>query len=241
MQDRMRHYLKMAGLGHVVVLLVALVGPCVATAFRPQRSVSIPVEFTVEQPLAHEDILGYHPKPVEEDEPEDIPETVSKPLKTVKPRTEKPPPKTVAKPKTTVERASTRVVRESPATPTTRKQLTNKEIQELLMRGAKPSVSTQIPDQEFLDYGLVRQVLYDAWIQPTREEGGGRGVEVEIRLRRDGVIVSFDLIRPSGNPVMDSSVMRALQAVPRIPGLSSAFLAKHDVVTIAFKLEDTAL
>lgn len=260
MQDRMRHYLKVVGFWHVVILLSVLFGPLLFLMLRPRPPVSAPVEFTFEAPTsrqdeARRDVPKFHlkyPEPVEEDppDPDGIPEDVVKPKQVKKEKLpdKKPdkPDKKLDKPdkkpdkpdKPKVEISNTLVVRPQPVVTAGRKQLTPEEIRDLLMRGAKPGDTTQIPDRDDIGYGLIRQTLYNAWIQPSREEAGGRDVGAEIRLRRDGTIISFRLIRPSGNAAMDSSVMRALQAVPRISGLSPGFLAGHDVVTIAFKLQD---
>ena len=46
-----------------------------------------------------------------------------------------------------------------------------------------------------------------------------------------------ELVRKTGNAAMDESVQQAMNAVQRVSGLSPSFLAQHETVTVAFRVE----
>jgi TonB family protein len=61
--------------------------------------------------------------------------------------------------------------------------------------------------------------------------------EVEILMNGSGAIISRRMLRPSGNTIMDESVMEAVQSVFRIDGLTPGFInRKGGRVTITFEL-----
>jgi hypothetical protein len=116
--------------------------------------------------------------------------------------------------------------------------LTEEQIRKLLEQGAKPSDHTSIPDEDSRCLELIRQTLYGAWVQPSAEEAGSSVALATLKLAGDGIVVSHDLSRPSGNTAVDGTVRQALAAVKRIPGLTPAFVARHGSVTVSFKVEN---
>ena len=63
-----------------------------------------------------------------------------------------------------------------------------------------------------------------AWVQPSAAEAAGATAEVTILLTTGGKIVTRTLSRSSGNALFDGTVMRAVETVSTIPGLTPGFL-----------------
>ncbi len=169
------------------------------------------------------------PEPKPPDPPKDIPE----------------PPKDPPKPKPKVEVSKVKVPRPNiqPAPPKS-KPLTAEQLRKLLASG-KPvgpigPVGPVGPVSDFpFDwyFALVRKAMYDAWEQPGGlSASAGLKVIVEVRVARDGSILKRDVIRTSGHPLMDASVIRALQTVPRLQPLPDAYRGGTRDIQIAFEL-----
>lgn len=119
----------------------------------------------------------------------------------------------------------------------TQNPLSAEQIGRLRALGAKVGTyNSDIPSDEQLGLGRIRDALYGAWAQPSRESVGGRTVDASIRMDLDGRILERNLTRRSGIAEFDESVERALQAVERIPGLTVAFVQKHRTVSIKFEV-----
>jgi len=115
--------------------------------------------------------------------------------------------------------------------------MTEEEIRKLLAEGAKLSDHTSIPDEDSRCFEIVRRTLYGAWSQPGRAEAGNAQAEITLRLGPGGKILGSEIARPSGNRVLDRSVLDALNAVERISGLTAGFMERHKVITISFRVE----
>lgn len=158
------------------------------------------------------------------------------------------PPKDPPKPsKPKVEISKVKIKRTDPAPPVKpTKPLTAKELRDLLASG-KPigpvGPSGPVGDFPFDWYlALVRKAMHDAWEQPGGlSASSGLRVVVEIRIARDGTILQRDVLRPSGHPLMDESVRRALQGLPRLPPLPDAYRGSTRDLQIAFELTDAAI
>jgi TonB family protein len=61
-------------------------------------------------------------------------------------------------------------------------------------------------------------------------------VKVDIELGLNGAVLDSRLASSSGNSVMDESVLRAVKAVRRIPGLSAEFIRQHRRMPVVFEL-----
>jgi TonB family protein len=181
-----------------------------------------------------------------------VPEVIKKPVKKP-PEPVKNPPEPVKKPPEPVKKPA---VVKKPAEPTkkpielgrritapnnnppdpNRKRLSDEEIARRLALGATPSNRDLMPEGDALDFEVIRRRLYKAWAQPG-SASSRISAEVEIRLNNTGTIISRRLLRPSGNPVMDKSVMEAVQSVFRIDGLNPGFVdRKGGRVTITFEV-----
>jgi TonB family protein len=91
-------------------------------------------------------------------------------------------------------------------------------------------------------YAMVKQIMYEAWQQPSGLANAGNPVAtVTIRVKRDGTISDWQMMRPSGNTLMDDSVKRAVQAVKRLKPLPPQFIGPAQDITIQFELEKLLL
>ncbi|MBU4199400.1 MAG: TonB family protein [Verrucomicrobia bacterium] len=91
-------------------------------------------------------------------------------------------------------------------------------------------------------YSMVRVTMYEAWQQPS-SLAGKKGLisRILIRVQRDGRISQRSLIQPSGNALMDSSVMTAVESVQRLQELPPGFGGSYKEITIDFELTETPL
>lgn len=167
------------------------------------------------------------PKPPEPEPPRDIPEPPKDPPK---PK----PPKVVV--------STNRIVRPKPQPPKPQaKPPTAEELRRMLASGkplGPPGPVGPVSDFPFDWYfALVRKAMYDAWEQPGGlSASAGLKVIVEVRVARDGTVLKRDVIRPSGHPLMDESVNRAVQAVSRLPALPAEYRGGTRDIQIAFEL-----
>jgi TonB family protein len=86
---------------------------------------------------------------------------------------------------------------------------------------------------------MVHDRFYARWDQPL---GVGKAdenlvVKLKIRVRKDGTVVSREMVSPSGNAAMDESVMNAAQKVQRIDALPGGFQGDGSDFTIQFTLD----
>ena len=199
------------------------------------------------------------PEPVAALEPE-VKKPEVKPKPEIKPKPEvKPKPKPKEKPK--IEVSKTKVVRRSPSNvkPEKRVRLTEAEIRRLLNQGARTAARASLSEQdlrrviqsgiklsdqgaplteEMLYLELIRATMYSAWNQPSSAAANGLVTKVEINLNPDGSITGNQMVRGSGSPAMDDSVLKAVNSVRRISGVPASFLERHRNITIAFQLTD---
>lgn len=136
-----------------------------------------------------------------------------------------------------------------------KKRLSENEIKRMLGAGVASSVSplpgvgpgtgtggggTLIPFAWY--YNQVKSAMYEAWQQPSSLIGKkGLVTTVEIRVQRDGQITAKKIALPSGNTQMDDSVLRALEAVSRLPELPVGLGGFYKDISIDFELTDMAL
>lgn len=219
--------LKVSTILHFVVVLLLIVAPAIYNRrLQKQRKEIVTfVDFTVALPEQPPTVT-----PVKDIRPPEPPKPKVEPPKRDVPETVKPKPK--------IERSTNRVVRTAPkpATP----PLSQEEIKKLLAAGARISDRTSIPadlESGMWYYATVRQIMYDAWPQPGASVPAGTTARVEIRVMRDGTVVRRTLAGPSGNNVMDQSVMRAVEAVPKLPPLPAAWNGPWRDISIEFVLE----
>ncbi len=146
-----------------------------------------------------------------------------------------PPPPVVPeqpRPRPSIERSRERVRRDPPPQPAP--QITRDEIRERLARDVPTTRVTSGPTADAWDR-TVFQTFYDAWNQPGAVSAGTLAT-VRIRVERDGRITQRSLERPSGNAIMDASVMRAVNSVSHLPPLPDRLRGPHYDLTIDFEL-----
>lgn len=91
-------------------------------------------------------------------------------------------------------------------------------------------------------YSMVRAAMYEAWQQPSSLAGKkGLMSSVLIRVQRDGTITRRSLDQSSGNALMDSSVMKAVESVQQLQALPPGFGGDYKEITIYFELTETPL
>jgi TolA protein len=95
-------------------------------------------------------------------------------------------------------------------------------------------------ESQFGWYGsMLHDRFYSEWVQPNTSltAGAKASALVKIRIEKDGRVSSFEIIRPSGNAVVDDSVTavakRVTQVDPLPAGLGSG---EHYDVKINFEL-----
>jgi outer membrane biosynthesis protein TonB len=221
MNKRFFHYFRIVAAVHIIVLVAVLVASGWRNFFRKKPDFSVPVEFVVEVP-AQQALLSERPAAVIE--PREIPEPDPTPAP-------KPPPR-----KEKIEVSKKKVVKPTGKTEPV-KPLSEEEIRRLLAMGAKPGNHTSVPDEDVRCLDIVRRALYSAWNQPSSEEAGDATAEVTISVQAGGRVVSTKMTRKSGNVVVDSSVMDAVNSVKRVEGLTSGFVSRYPSITISFKVE----
>lgn len=130
-----------------------------------------------------------------------------------------------------------RVVR-GPKSPPVRQTLSDEEIRKWLDKRVPIGTKTVLPDSEqALNFNIVRNALYDAWDQPVRSEAGTRPAEAEFSIDSSGRISAVRIIKSSGSPVFDASVLDAIRRAGRISGLSARFLREYPRLSVEFKLD----
>ncbi|MBU4211570.1 MAG: TonB family protein [Kiritimatiellae bacterium] len=210
---------------HVACVYVLIAFSLCSCHFRrPPKDLTFFVDF---QP-------GPPPKPV------DVPEPIPEP-----PKPKPTPNETSKKPKVKV---STNLVRRAAAPVTKRpvKKLSATQIRNMLGTAVAsvgtpagvPGSGTATPYGWYL--AQVRAIMYDAWQQPSTLAGKrGLVTRVLVRVRQDGQIVQKKMVDTSGNGLMDTSVMTAVESVKYLPELPFGFGGAYKDITIDFELEDT--
>ncbi len=86
-------------------------------------------------------------------------------------------------------------------------------------------------------YKEVQQAMFDQWKQPSDlTAAAGKITRVSIRVMKNGSIAKRELVSSSGVPLMDSSVMTAINSVSRMSPLPSSFQGDYKDIIIDFQL-----
>jgi TonB family protein len=224
MDTRFRSRLKITTILHFAIVLLLMILPVVFSWFiqRRDRNMITFVDFTVAIPGDTTVPVDREFKPAA-DTKNDIPDA-SQPAS-----------------KSKVQK-STKLIKRSQAVQggtTKTSNLSPEEIRRLLAAGARISDRTSIPDDYQIVgyYNIVRQAMYDAWIQPGSLAGTvGLSAEVEIRVLRNGAIAQRNMTRRSGNSLMDDSVMKAVNSVSLLRPLPPEVSGAYKDITITFEL-----
>jgi TonB family protein len=92
--------------------------------------------------------------------------------------------------------------------------------------------------EAFANYGLYVRSMYDsAWNAPQDAPEDSAKVQIKVVIGRDGSIISSEISRKSGNPALDKSVQRALNAVRQFPPFPAESTDRERVFFINFDLK----
>jgi TonB family protein len=80
-------------------------------------------------------------------------------------------------------------------------------------------------------FSLLRDKYYAVWSPPALPDSASFVATLKIRVKRDGSVLGYDLIKSSGNSLMDGSVLEAARQVTQIDPLPSG-LGKENIVEI---------
>lgn len=86
----------------------------------------------------------------------------------------------------------------------------------------------------------VRTEIIDAWILPLAP-GQRRDLQATafFRVLRDGQVEQLKLVQASGNPLFDTSLMRAIQSASPLPSLPADFAGEVLEVEMRFRAQDS--
>jgi TonB family protein len=93
---------------------------------------------------------------------------------------------------------------------------------------------------QFSWYGnMLHDRFHSAWIQPTTATPSGNKISVlvKVRIEQDGSVSQFQVVKPSGNMVVDESVSAVSKRVTQVDPLPDGLgMAGHYDVRINFEL-----
>src|SRR5262249_44158951 len=93
---------------------------------------------------------------------------------------------------------------------------------------------------EFTWYAnMLHDRFYSAWIQPTSTVVSGAKIStlVKVRIEKDGRVSKFEIIKPSGNIVVNESVATVAKQVTQVDAPPSGLInGDHYDVKINFEL-----
>ena len=86
---------------------------------------------------------------------------------------------------------------------------------------------------------MIHDRFYARWVQPTSVISSSVKfvATVKIRINSDGTIGAVTMTHPSGNPVMDESVMKAARSVRQIDPLPRGLGGDYYDIAINFELD----
>ncbi len=226
---------------HGMALLLLLVVPWTLKACsrrKPPPKLMF-VEFVVAPPAPEiTEPAPPTPEPPPPPPPDDIP--LPEPEKPKPPKPPEPKPE-VKKPPKSIKQTN-RVVRR-PQPTDTKSTLTEKQIAEMLKKGARLGDRTSIPtDTASMAlgsyYNHVYERMYAVWQQPDSLKNlPGLSTTVVITIEPDGRISKRNQTRRSGNTTMDDSVMRAVNSIKALRALPAGHRQAVEV-EIVFELSN---
>lgn len=80
-------------------------------------------------------------------------------------------------------------------------------------------------------FASLRDHYYAVWAPPSVPDAASLVVTLRIRVKRDGTVLGHELVKSSGNSLMDGSVLAAAEQVTKIDPLPPG-LGKEDIVEI---------
>lgn len=146
-----------------------------------------------------------------------------------KPEPKKEEPKKPERPK--IEKGK-RVTRKPPpikstVKPKEKQTLSDEEIKKWLDKRVpiRAGETTSLPTSDYgLYLSIIKQALYDAWDQPSRETAGTRPAQVAFDIGAGGRISNPRVVSSSGSAAFDASALEAVRRTGSISGLSADFI-----------------
>jgi TonB family protein len=88
-------------------------------------------------------------------------------------------------------------------------------------------------------HAVIRDHFHSTWQQPVSIVRSNQNfvTRLKIRIARDGKILHREIALPSGNAVMDQSVLTAAEQVTKIDALPTGLGGEFYEVSIDFKLD----
>ena len=222
MDPRFRKWLKFSTIVHAVIILGVIIAPLVANwMLRRERKNLVVIDLTLALPDIPADMAeaAAAVTPPAPEPPKDIPEET--------------------KPKPKVQKSTKRVTRTEPKPD--QPKLTPEEIRQAARRRREDLRPDVHPDGRF-PRGLVlraREAGHVRRLEPAQRRRrcpAGVMTVVTIRVERDGTITARTLVQPSGNSLMDDSVMKAVQSVSRLRPLPPQWTGAYKDIDITFDL-----
>ena len=217
---------------HVGVILGVFIWPMISRlVFRPKPKDIVFIDLVAGMPEVPTVPVEETKTPEPQKEPEAKPEP--------EPKEDIPEPTKKRK----IEVSKKKIKRQQPAPQKNTPKLSKEEIRKLLAAGAKPgnslSGASDFPFAWY--YALVRQTMYEAWNQPSGlSASAGLTADVTIRVLQNGTVTKREMTRPSGNKLMDDSVMAAVESVRSLRPLPPGFGGEYKDITIQFELSGMA-
>ena len=135
-----------------------------------------------------------------------------------------------------VNRPVQKPVQRQPNGRTGKKTLSEAELQKFLSQGARPGVVEQLPNSEYQRcVSLIQAAFYSKWDRPPWTDTL-KEMHLSVQLGGNGRILGYKLVKGSGDPKADATVLQAASLVKSIVGLSPDFIKQNKTVLIRFKV-----
>ena len=108
------------------------------------------------------------------------------------------------------------------------KPMTEEEYRKFLNQGYKIGARNQLaPNEESRCASLVAAALKRHWVEEFHWTEGMQSVYLEITFGPGGSLRGYRIVRSSGDPQVDRSVLAAAKATGSVPGLTPDFVRKY--------------
>ena len=84
-------------------------------------------------------------------------------------------------------------------------------------------------------FSMLRGINEKWWLNKGSQQAGFRGVLVTIVVARNGAIIQKALVRSSGNPLFDKSIMQTIDAASPLPPLPESFKLDYFSAPLRFR------
>ena len=116
------------------------------------------------------------------------------------------------------------------------KPMDPREFEKALASGARIGATNQLAaNEEQRCVSLIAAALKRHWTEDFNWTESTQSVHLLIQLGPGGVLRGWRIIRSSGDPQVDRSVLAAAKTTGSVPGLTAAFLSKYPEITIEMK------